>query len=81
MKNALNNQGGMLGGMFLWLVANLKQGVIYFIKHALPPNISAGSVRKEKWSFLNQDLPVYTMMYIHTRLSKKEKRVLLIMCV
>jgi hypothetical protein len=24
----------------------LKQGVIYFIKQALPPNISAGSVRK-----------------------------------
>ena len=32
MKNALNNQVGMLGDMFLWLVANLKQGVIYFIK-------------------------------------------------
>ena len=45
MKNALNNQVGMLGDMFLWLVANLKQGVIYFIKQALPPNISAGSVR------------------------------------
>ena len=28
----LNNQVGMLGDMFLWLVANLKQGVIYFIK-------------------------------------------------
>ena len=26
------------------LVANLKQGIIYFIKQALPPNISAGSV-------------------------------------
>ena len=37
MKNALNNQVGMLGDMFLWLVANLKQGVIYFIKQALPP--------------------------------------------
>ena len=36
----------MLGDMFLWLVANLKQGVIYFIKQALPPNISAGSLRK-----------------------------------
>ena len=47
MKNALNNQVGMLGDMFLWLVANLKQGVIYFIKQALPPNISAGSVIKE----------------------------------
>ena len=34
----------MLGDMFLWLVANLKQGVIYFIKQALPQNISAGSV-------------------------------------
>ena len=45
MKNALNNQVGMLGDMFLWLVANLKQGVIYFIKQALPPNISAGSVQ------------------------------------
>ena len=44
MKNALNNQADMLGDMFLWLVANLKQGVIYFIKQALPPNISAGSV-------------------------------------
>ena len=32
MKNALNNQVGMLGNVFLWLVANLKQGVIYFIK-------------------------------------------------
>ena len=41
MKNALNNQVGMLGDTF---VANLKQGVIYFIKQALPPNISAGSV-------------------------------------
>ena len=44
MKNAINNQVGMLGDMFLWLVANLKQGVIYFIKQALPPNKSAGSV-------------------------------------
>ena len=44
MKNALNNQVGMLGDMFLWPVVNLKQGVIYFIKQALPPNKSAGSV-------------------------------------
>ena len=44
MKNAFNNQVGMIGDMFLWLVANLKQGVIYFIKQALPPNISAGSI-------------------------------------
>ena len=34
MKNALTNQMGMLGDMFLWLIANLKQGVIYFIKQA-----------------------------------------------
>ena len=46
MKNALNKQVGMLGDMFLWLVANLKQGVIYCIKQALPPNISAGSVSR-----------------------------------
>ena len=45
MKNAINKQVGMLGDMFLWPVANLKQGVIYFIKQALPPNISAGRVR------------------------------------
>ena len=48
MKNALNNQVGMLGDMFLWLVANLTQGVIYFIKQALPSNISAGSVSVQK---------------------------------
>ena len=48
MKNGSNNQVGMLGDMFLWLVANLKQGVIYFIKQALPPNISAGSVSRPK---------------------------------
>ena len=29
MKNAINIQVGMLGDMFLWLVANLEQGVIY----------------------------------------------------
>ena len=34
MKYALNNQEDMLGDMFLRLVANLKQGVIYFIKQA-----------------------------------------------
>ena len=34
MKNALNKQVGMLGDMFLWLVANLKPGDIYFIKQA-----------------------------------------------
>ena len=44
MKNALNNQVGMVGDMFLWPVANLKQGGIFFIKQALPPNILAGSV-------------------------------------
>ena len=40
----------MLGDVFLWLVANLKQGVIYFIKQALPPNKSAGSV-SEPYNF------------------------------
>ena len=57
MKNALNNQVGMLGDMFLWLVANLKQGGIYFIKQALPPNISAGSV---EWSNFLQDFHAYS---------------------
>ena len=41
MKNALNNQVGMLGDMFLWLVANLKQGVIYFMKQACGNDILA----------------------------------------
>ena len=41
MKNAINNQVGMLGDMFLWLVANLKQGVIYFIKQACGNDILA----------------------------------------
>ena len=41
MKNSLNDQVGMLGDMFLWLVANLKQGVIYFIKQACGNDILA----------------------------------------
>ena len=45
MKNALNNQVGMLGYMFLWLVANLKQGVIYFIKQE-------GGNHKIAWVYL-----------------------------
>ena len=53
MKNALNNQVGMLGDMFLWLAANLKQGGVYFIKQALPPNKSAGSVYPAAASYLN----------------------------
>ena len=56
MKNALNNQLGMLGDMFLWLVANLKQGVIYCIKQTLPPNISAGSVRLSNLKWLLQQI-------------------------
>ena len=59
MKNAIKNQVGMLNDMFLWPVANLKQGVIYFIKQALPPNISAESVGIRKSStmvwILNQN--------------------------
>ena len=31
----------MLGDMFLWLVANVKQGVIYFIKQACGNDILA----------------------------------------
>ena len=41
MKNALNNQVGMLGDMLVWLVANLKQGVIYFIEQACGNDILA----------------------------------------
>ena len=41
MKNVLNNQVGMLGDMFLWLVAKLKQGGIYFIKQACGNDILA----------------------------------------
>ena len=62
MKNALNNQMGMLGDMFLWLVANLKPGVIYFIKQALPPNISAGSVQD-----LRSKLPVFGVLRVHEK--------------
>ena len=65
MKNALNNQLGMLGDMFLWLVTNLKQGVIYFIKQALPPNISPGSVVLEYLveSKLEKKAQMYTYTY------------------
>ena len=45
MKNALNNQVGMLGDMFLWFVANLKQGIIYFIKQE-------GGNHKIAWVYL-----------------------------
>ena len=49
----------MLGDMFIWLVANLKQGVIYFIKQALPPNKSAGSVLTSLTAiYLVNDLPL-----------------------
>ena len=41
MKNALNNQVGMSGDMFFWLVANLKQGGIYLIKQACGNDILA----------------------------------------
>ena len=44
--------------MFLWLVANLKQGVIYFIKQALPPNKSAGSVLP----LLIIAIPIYVLL-------------------
>ena len=45
MKNALNNKVDMLGNMFLWLVANLKQGVIYFI------NRRAGIIKLHECNF------------------------------
>ena len=48
MKNALNNQVGMLGDTFLWLVANLKQGVIYFIKQACGNEIMPSVYYQEK---------------------------------
>ena len=47
MKNALNNQVGMLDNMFLWLVANLKQGGIYFIKQE-------GGNHKIAWVYIPQ---------------------------
>ena len=49
MKNALNNQVGMLGDMFFWLVANLKQGVIYFIKQE-------GGNHKIAWVYVFKDI-------------------------
>ena len=42
MKNALNNQVGMLGNMFLCLVANLKQWQFtYLVKQACGNDILA----------------------------------------
>ena len=51
MKNALNNQVGMLGDMFLWLLANLKQGGIYFIKQHSPQTNQPG-VYKQNWTII-----------------------------
>ena len=48
MKNALNNQVDMLGDMFLWLVANLKQEIIYFIKQACGMFDSLDSPKKKR---------------------------------
>jgi hypothetical protein len=50
--------------MFLWLVANLKQGVIYFIKQALPPNISAGSVATIEWNLFEGALLFFICVMI-----------------
>ena len=55
MKNALNNQVGMLGDMFLWLVANLKHGVIYFIKQG-------GGNHKIAWVYANTALLLLSML-------------------
>ena len=51
MKNALNKWVGMLGDMFLWLVANLKQGVVYFIKQG-------GGNYKLAWVYLSNFGPL-----------------------
>ena len=67
MKNALNNQVGMLGDMFLWLLANLKQGVIYFIKQALPPNKSAGSVVLHRYAALSLTLDNHIQLDLGVR--------------
>ena len=56
MKNALNNQAGMLGDMFLWLVANLKQGVFYFIKQACGNEIMPSVYR-------HVAIPLYSIGY------------------
>ena len=58
MKNALNNQVGMLGDMFLWLVANLKQGVIYFIKQG-------GGNHKIAWVYVLiwKSLVIFLLLY------------------
>ena len=53
MKNALNDQMGMLGDMFLWLVANLKQGVIYFIKREGGNHKIAWVYNRFVWSCLS----------------------------
>ena len=77
MKNALNNQVGMLGDIFLWLVANLKKGVIYFIKQALPPNISAGSVvlfstgRNLKFSWISRKRRHETLCFFSNLIRNK----------
>jgi hypothetical protein len=73
MKNALNNQVGMLGDMFLCLVANLKQGVIYFIKQALPPNISAGSVHLISARDQPERKQVYFSIPLHKRIQLERK--------
>ena len=51
MKNALSNKVGVLGDMFLGLVANLKQGVIYFIKQTCGNDILA-SVYLRKYGYV-----------------------------
>ena len=65
MKNALNNQVGMLGDMFLWLVANLKQGGIYFIKQAFGNDILASVYASNEMSLIT--LICVTNIYIFTK--------------
>ena len=65
MKNAINNQVGMLGEMFLWLVANLKQGVIYFIEQACGNDILASvySLKQFLMNVIHKELTFSAFMY------------------
>ena len=71
MKNALNNQVGTLGDVFLWLVANLKQGVIYFIKQHSPqtfqPGVYDATENQDKIRFVwqNRGIVCFLVLYLN----------------
>ena len=81
MKNAWNNQVGMLGNMFLWLVANLKQGVIYFLKQACGNDVLASVYLIEicllpfscsiGWKTPIEDTFCLTIVQLHDRTKSK----------